>query len=38
MDDYDYCQDCTEEDYWECHCCPRNPANRDNPDYDPMDI
>ena len=37
-DEFDYCFDCQEDDYWECYCCPFNPANIDNPDYDPMDI
>ncbi len=38
MDDYDWCVDCEEADHWECFCCPFNPNNIDDPDYDPFDI
>lgn len=38
MDDYDWCIECDETDHWECFCCPFNPNNKDDPDYDPFDI
>lgn len=37
-DDYDYCDRCEEDDRWECYCCPFNPINIDDPNYDPFDI
>ena len=39
MDDIELmCADCPEDDPWECQCCPFNPINIDDPDYDPWDI
>lgn len=37
-EDDDWCIDCKEDDPWECACCMFNPANIDNPDYNPFDI